>query len=97
MPSTRRPNSKARLKKVYSSLYLDNHQAVALRALHERTNIPQQVLLRQGVDLMLERHRQGRAGDKAQLFAFIDRLTDGRPFSRISAKAAQAALKRLVD
>jgi hypothetical protein len=51
-----RPNSKTRLKKLYLSLYLDEWQADALRALSAKTDIPQQVYLRRGITLVLKKH-----------------------------------------
>jgi hypothetical protein len=90
-------SSKSRLRKIYSSLYLDAHQALALRALHEKTRIPSQVLMRQGIDLMLKRHQIGADGDLATLAAFLEKAASGQPLSRTGAKAARDALKRLID
>ena len=54
-----RRNSKARLVKEYLSLYLDPPQAATLRQLSARTRVPQQVYLREGLDLVLRKYRKG--------------------------------------
>jgi len=92
-----RPNSKARLRKIYSSLYLDPHQAAALRALHAKTRIPSQVLMRHGIDLMLREYSHGAVNDKEQLAAFMDGAAQGKRLSRASAREARAALRRLLE
>lgn len=51
-------NSKARLKKTYLSLYLEESQAKALKTLSERTRIAQQVYLREGVDMLLAHYKK---------------------------------------
>jgi hypothetical protein len=49
-----RKNSKGRLQKVAATIYLEPAQADALRRLSEVTRVPQQVYLRDGVDLVLK-------------------------------------------
>lgn len=48
-------SSKSRLVKVPVQAYLEPEQAEALKALSDRTRIPQQVYLRKGVDFVLRR------------------------------------------
>jgi hypothetical protein len=50
-------NSKARLKKEFWSLYLDETPATALRALSKRTRVPAQVYLREGLDMVLAKYK----------------------------------------
>lgn len=42
-----------KLRKIPTTVYLDPPQALALRELSLRTHVPQQVYLRQGLDLVL--------------------------------------------
>lgn len=55
---TEKPNSRARLKKKAMTIYLDRPQAEALQRLSERTRVPQQVYLREGLDLVLARYKR---------------------------------------
>jgi hypothetical protein len=48
----------ARLKKQLLSLYAEPEQATALRQLSERTRVPVQVYLREGVDYVLRKHQK---------------------------------------
>jgi hypothetical protein len=50
-------NSRDRLRKSQVSVYVEPEQAAALRELSKRTRIPQQVFLREGVDLVLQRYK----------------------------------------
>jgi hypothetical protein len=47
---------KLRLKKVPVLAYLEPEQAAELKALSERTRVPQQVYIREGIDWVLDRH-----------------------------------------
>jgi predicted DNA-binding protein len=47
-----------RLKKVPVLAYLEPEQVTALKALSERTRVPQQVYLREGVEWVLEKHNR---------------------------------------
>ena len=51
-------SSKLRLQKIAASIYLDKPQAKELKALSDRTRIPQQVYLREGVDFVLAKYRR---------------------------------------
>jgi len=51
-------NSKARLLKVPVTLYLEPEQAAELKALTERTRVPQQEYIREGVDVVLAKYRR---------------------------------------
>lgn len=55
-------SSKLRLKKAFLSLYLEPEQAEQLKALSERTRVPQQVYLREGVDLVLKKYKEKKNG-----------------------------------
>ena len=44
-------------KKVSTTIYITPEQADHLRMLHERTKVPVAEYIRQGIDLILERHR----------------------------------------
>jgi hypothetical protein len=62
---TRTTNSRARLKKVAATIYLEPEAAESLKALSARTRIPQQVFLREGLDAILEKYaikRERRPG-----------------------------------
>ncbi|MBN1772890.1 MAG: ribbon-helix-helix domain-containing protein [Deltaproteobacteria bacterium] len=43
-------------KKIPTTVYLTPEQADALRSLHERTKVPVAEYVREGIDLILERH-----------------------------------------
>jgi hypothetical protein len=43
-------------RKIPTTVYLTAEQAEALRLLHERTRVPVAEYVREGVDLVLERH-----------------------------------------
>lgn len=59
MKTTRRKaNSADRLKKTALPCYAEPEQAEALRALSVRTRVPQQVYLREGIDLVLAKYGQ---------------------------------------
>lgn len=45
-------------KKVSTTVYLTLEQKEKLRALQERTNVPIAVYVREGIDLVLDRHRR---------------------------------------
>ncbi len=48
----------ARTKKVQSILSLEAEQREQLERLHKATRIPRQVLLREGVDMLLAKYRR---------------------------------------
>lgn len=56
--TTKKPRSPSheRLKKAQLALYLDPAQADALKVLSLKTRVPQQVYLREGLDLVLRKH-----------------------------------------
>lgn len=51
-------NSRARLLKVPVTLYLEPEQAAELKILTDRTRVPQQEYIREGVDLLLAKYRR---------------------------------------
>lgn len=50
--------SRERLLKVSVSVYLEKKQADELKALTERTRVPQQEYIREGVDAVLAKYRR---------------------------------------
>jgi len=54
----RRPNSKDRLKKAQLSFYPEPEAYEALKALSTRSRVPQQVYLREGLDMVLKKYRR---------------------------------------
>jgi hypothetical protein len=55
---TKKPNSKARLKKAALSFYPEPAMYEALKALSGRTKVPQQVYLREGLDMVLAKYKR---------------------------------------
>jgi hypothetical protein len=53
----KKASSRSRLVKEAWSLYLDPEVAAALRKLSEKTRVPAQEYLREGVDLVLQRYK----------------------------------------
>ena len=49
-------SSKLRLVKVPVQAYLEPEQAKALKALSERTRVPQQAYMREGIEYVLEKY-----------------------------------------
>ena len=49
-------SSRDRRVKVTTTVYLETEQMIGLKTLSERTRVPQQVYLREGVDLVLARY-----------------------------------------
>jgi Ribbon-helix-helix domain len=58
MARKHKKSSYQRLRKVQLACYFEPEQAAALRALSARTKIPAQVLVREGVDLMLAKYAE---------------------------------------
>jgi predicted DNA-binding protein len=44
-------------KKISTTIYITPEQSERLKQLHERTRVPVAEYIRQGIDLILERHR----------------------------------------
>lgn len=59
MTSGKKASSKLRLQKIPVQAYLEPAQSKALKELSERTRVPQQVYLREGVDYVLNRYAPG--------------------------------------
>ena len=49
-------SSRDRRVKVTTTVYLETEQMIGLKTLSERTRVPQQVYLREGVDLVLAKY-----------------------------------------
>ena len=54
----RKPNSFDRLKKTQIAMYLEPTQYDALKSLHDKTRVPMQVYLREGLDLVLDKYKK---------------------------------------
>ncbi len=54
----RKPNSSDRLKKAQLALYLEPQQYESLKSLHEKTRVPMQVYLREGLDIVLDKYKK---------------------------------------
>jgi Ribbon-helix-helix domain len=52
-------SSKLRLIKIPVQAYLEPAQAAELRALSERTRVPAQAYIREGIDVVLAKYRKG--------------------------------------
>jgi predicted DNA-binding protein len=49
-------------KKISTTIYITPEQNERLKLLHERTKVPVAVYIREGIDLVLERHRDDLPG-----------------------------------
>jgi predicted DNA-binding protein len=49
-------------KKISTTVYITPEQNEQLKVLHERTKVPIAVYIREGIDLVLERHRNELPG-----------------------------------
>ena len=49
-------------KKVSTTIYITPEQSESLKVLHERTKVPVAVYIREGIDLVLERHEANLPG-----------------------------------
>ena len=49
-------------KKISTTIYITPEQNDQLKVLHERTKVPVAVYIREGIDLVLERHREKLPG-----------------------------------
>lgn len=55
-------------RKVSTTIYITPEQNEQLKALHDATKVPIAEYIRQGIDLILERHRQVIPGHQPSLF-----------------------------
>jgi len=68
MYARRAPRADARLavgmarKKVSTTIYITPEQADRLKLLHERTKVPIAVYIREGIDMVLEKHQHEMPG-----------------------------------
>lgn len=49
-------------KKISTTVYITSEQNERLKVLHERTKVPIAVFIREGIDLVLEQHRDELPG-----------------------------------
>ncbi len=49
-------------KKISTTVYITSEQNEQLKTLHERTKVPIAVYIREGIDLVLERHKNELPG-----------------------------------
>jgi len=61
MTGRKRSNPMAR-KKISTTIYITPEQNDQLKVLHERTKVPVAVYIREGIDLVLEHHREKLPG-----------------------------------
>lgn len=54
----KRKNSKPRLKKAQLSFYPEPEQYEALKQLSDRTRVPQQAYIREGLEMVLEKYKK---------------------------------------
>ncbi|NCQ62124.1 MAG: ribbon-helix-helix domain-containing protein [Myxococcales bacterium] len=60
-------------KKISTTVYITPEQNERLKLLHERTKVPVAVYIREGIDLVLERHRNQLPGQLT-----LDAASDSR-------------------
>jgi len=66
-------------KKVSTTVYLTEEQVAALKALHDRTRVPIAEFIRQGIDMVLDKHADTLPGQISMFDAFPrDTLGVGR-------------------
>ncbi|MCS6913739.1 MAG: ribbon-helix-helix domain-containing protein [Myxococcales bacterium] len=59
-------------RKVSTTIYITPEQNEQLKLLHEKTKVPIAEYIRQGIDLILERHRTLLPGQQQSLFADLE-------------------------
>lgn len=64
--------------KVSTTIYVTPEQSQMLKALHRKTKVPVAEYIRQGIDLILEKHRDHFPGQR-ELFATRGALSLGEP------------------
>jgi hypothetical protein len=55
-------------KKISTTVYITEQQNEKLKALNKKTKVPIAEYIRQGIDLVLERHRADLPGDQLDLY-----------------------------
>ncbi len=55
-------------RKLSTTVYITEEQNELLKRLHEETKVPIAEYIRQGIDLILERHRMGAAAERQLSF-----------------------------
>ena len=55
-------------RKLSTTVYITEEQNELLKRLHEETKVPIAEYIRQGIDLILERHRMGSAAERQLSF-----------------------------
>jgi predicted DNA-binding protein len=66
-------------KKISTTIYITPEQNERLKVLHERTKVPVAVFIREGIDLVLERHKAKLPG---QLTLDVNETEEGSSGSR---------------
>jgi hypothetical protein len=59
-------------RKVSTTIYITPEQNEQLKLLHEKTKVPIAEYIRQGIDLILDRHRAVIPGQQQSLFPELD-------------------------
>ena len=66
-------------RKVSTTIYITPEQNVQLKLLHEKTKVPIAEYIRQGIDIILERHRATIPGQQQTLFGDLDAPAKPKP------------------
>lgn len=95
----RKKSAKDRLLKIPVQAYLEPEQAQALKELSDQTRVPQQVYLREAVDLMLKHYQHvseliaGRASEPPRPPPVLERVLMAAESARKGKAAAAAPAK----
>ena len=68
------------MTKILRSIYFDKKQVERLIELSKKTRVPQAVLMREGIDLVLKKHEQQRNGEK---YLGKNEMQEKREFVRV--------------
>jgi len=68
------------MTKILRSIYFDKKQVERLIELSKKTRVPQAVLMREGIDLVLKKHEQQRNGEK---YLGENEMKEKREFVRV--------------
>ncbi len=59
-------------KKITTTIYITEEQSEKLKSLHQKTKVPVAEYIRQGIDLILEKHNADIPGEQLTLLRFSD-------------------------
>jgi hypothetical protein len=66
-------------RKLSTTVYITEEQNELLKRLHEETKVPVAEYIRQGIDLILERHRMSQNGERQLSFDELFSSGRGKP------------------